>query len=340
MAVSFPTPLVLCDIGGTNTRVAAVRTPGGALEMLSRIRTDDFPTFELALADLCSRAGIVPKSLVLCGAGPVVGKHLALTNAGWTLDGNALKKHFGLAQGLLLNDFEAQALALPVIDRTHALMIGPDLPVDSGPRLILGPGTGLGVAALLQTGGTFAAVPTEAGHVGFGPAHPDEEAIWPHLERAHGRHTAESVLSGPGLGRLHQARVVKHGLKSTAKSAADVTRAAVAEPSGPEADTVRMFWRLIGRFAGDMAITFAATGGVTLAGGILPRIRSLVDEAEFRSQFEEKEPVAELARRIPTRLLIESDAVLGGMAAIAFKPAAYAIDYGQRAWSEATSGGV
>lgn len=332
MDVNFPTPLVLCDIGGTNTRVAAVRIPGGSMEMLRRIRTDDFPTFELALADLCGKVGIAPKSLVLCGAGPVVGKHLTLTNAGWSLDGEALKRHFGLAQCLLLNDFEAQALALPVIDETHAVVIGPDLPTDSGPRLILGPGTGLGVAALLQTGGKFVAVPTEAGHVGFGPANAAEEAVWLHLERAHGRHTAESVLSGPGLGRLHQARIAALGLVSTAKTAAEITQAALADTAGPESDTVRLFWRLVGRFAGDMAITFGATGGVTLAGGILPRIRSLADAGSFRAEFTAKQPVEELARRIPTRLLVEADAVLSGMAAIARNPAAYAIDYRARAW--------
>ena len=86
------------------------------------------------------------------------------------------------------------------------------------------------------------------------------------------------------------------------------------------------------RFAGDMAVTFVATGGVTLAGGVLPRVVNFLDEAAFRQGFEAKAPVDGLARRIPTRLVIRQDAVLVGMAAIAASPGRYAIDYGSRAW--------
>ena len=82
-----------------------------------------------------------------------------------------------------------------------------------------------------------------------------------------------------------------------------------------------------------MAITFAATGGVTLAGGILPRIIKLLDAAAFRAAFEHKAPVAGLAKRCGSALLINPDAVLHGMAAIGSRPQAYAIDYKGRAWA-------
>ncbi len=333
MDVVFPTPLVLCDIGGTNARAALVRSNDSGLEILARLRTADFPTFGDALDDLVGRAKIQPRSLILCGAGPVFGRRLTLTNAPWTLDGPELVSRFRLDQGLLLNDFEAQALALPVIDANQAPAIGPELPTDHGPKLILGPGTGLGVAALIQLDGKYVALPTEAGHTGFAPERADETAIWPFLERAHGRHTAESVISGPGLARVHRARMLAHGFRSEAQTPAEITAAAVLLAAGQEAETVRMFWRLIGRFAGDMAITFSATGGVTLAGGILPRIRALLDEKKFRREFCAKDPVAELTRRIPTRLLVAPDAVLAGMAAIGCNPRDYAIDYAARAWA-------
>ena len=107
-----------------------------------------------------------------------------------------------------------------------------------------------------------------------------------------------------------------------------VTAAALADPDGEAATSLRLYWRIVARFAGDMAVTFVATGGVTLSGGVLPRVVDFLDEAAFRQAFEAKAPVDGLARRIPTRLVIRADAVLVGMAAIASTPDRYGIDYG------------
>ena len=96
---------------------------------------------------------------------------------------------------------------------------------------------------------------------------------------------------------------------------------------------MRFYWRIFGRLAGDIAIAFVARGGVTLAGGVLPRIVDLLDEAAFRKAFEDKAPVDALARAIPTRLVTKADSVLAGMAAIAAAPDSYAIDYAGRAWA-------
>ena len=111
-----------------------------------------------------------------------------------------------------------------------------------------------------------------------------------------------------------------------------VTAAALADPDGDAATSLRLYWGIVARFAGDMAVTFVATGGVTLSGGVLPRVVDFLDEAAFRQAFEAKAPVDGLARRIPTRLVIREDAVLVGMAAIASTPDRYGIDYGSRAW--------
>ncbi len=112
----------------------------------------------------------------------------------------------------------------------------------------------------------------------------------------------------------------------------EVTAAALANPKGEAAASLRLYWRIVARFSGDMAVTFVATGGVTLAGGVLPRVVDFLDEAAFREAFDAKAPVDDLARRIPTRLVTRQDAVLVGMAAIAAEPDRYAIDYVSRAW--------
>ena len=197
---------------------------------------------------------------------------------------------------------------------------------------MLGPGTGLGIAALLTVDGRYVPVPSEACHIGFGPVEEDELAFWPFLERARGRVTTESVISGPGLVRVHKARAAAGGQAVSTVDGATIVERAVADASSDEAETCRCFIRLVARFAGDIAITFLATGGVTLAGGILPRIRGLIDAVEFRRVFEAKAPVDALARRIGTRLVVEPDAVLHGMAAIGAAPGIYGIDYEKRLW--------
>ena len=117
------------------------------------------------------------------------------------IDGPDVAGKLGLGQGLLLNDFEAQALSLPTIPEGWARQHRPAASFGAGgPQVILGPGTGLGVAALIEADGRHTPVASEACHIGFGPATDEEWAIWPHLERAHGRITTESVISGAGLG--------------------------------------------------------------------------------------------------------------------------------------------
>jgi glucokinase len=270
--------------------------------------------------------------MIICGAGPVLGRRLKLTNASWIIDGPEVATALGLEQGLLLNDFEAQALSLPTIPDDWVHTIGPLKPPAGGTRVILGPGTGLGVAALIESGGRYIPVASEACHVDFGPANATEAAFWPHLERVHGRVTTESVMSGPGLPRLHRARLAAAGRTAEALDGVAIVERALTAPDGEEGATIRAFFRLVGRFSGDMGITFCATGGVTLAGGILPRVARLIDPVEFRHAFENKAPVDGLARSVATRLVMEPDAVLVGMAAIAADPDRYAIDYPERSW--------
>ncbi len=331
-AFAFPFPVLVCDTGGTNVRFALSDKPGAPLGPIIHLITDDYPGLPEAIEAAAPKLGERPRSMIVCAAGPVVGRELKLTNAPWVMDGPETARRAGLAQGLLLNDFEAQALSLPAIKTDWTRPIGPLAFGAPGPEVILGPGTGLGIAALVEANGRFTPASSEAGHIDFGPVTDEEYALWPHLERAHGRITSESVLNGSGLARVHRARMMALGRPDPHLEPPEVTAAALADPKGEVADSVRLYWRIIARFAGDMAVTFVATGGVTLSGGVLPRVVDFLDDQTFRAAFEAKAPVDALARRIPTRLIIRSDAVLAGMAAIAAAPDRYGIDYALRGW--------
>jgi glucokinase len=224
-------------------------------------------------------------------------------------------------------------LSLAALPASATQWIGPssDAP---GPQLVLGPGTGLGVSLLLTTAQKFVALPSEAGHIDFGPTNLEETEIWGKMSGPPFRVTAESLLSGPGLVRLHFARLALQGKNIPNLNEVSLVDAAHAHPHGDEANTLRFFWHLIARFAGDMALAFMAKGGVTLAGGILPRITSFLDETAFRAAFENKAPYVSMMQKIGTRLIVTSDSVLDGMAAIAAAPERYDLNDEYRAWRQ------
>ena len=329
---AFPSPVLVCDTGGTNCRFALSPEPGAPLGPIVHLATDDYPGLPEAIEAAAPKLGARPNAMIVCGAGPVVGRQLKLTNAPWVMDGPETARRARLAQGLLLNDFEAQALSLPAIQPDWTRPIGPLAFGSSGPQVILGPGTGLGIAALVEAEGRFTPVSSEACHIDFGPVTDEEFVLWPRLERAHGRITSESVLNGAGLARVHRARMMALGRPDPHLEPPAVTAAAIADPKGEAAESIRHYWRIVARFAGDMAVTFVATGGVTLSGGVLPRVVDFLDDVSFRAAFEAKAPVDALARQIPTRLITRSDAVLAGMAAIAAAPDRYGVDYSSRKW--------
>ncbi|MEN9708435.1 MAG: hypothetical protein RIQ68_843 [Pseudomonadota bacterium] len=330
--MEFPYPLLVCDIGGTNVRSAFLGARGANPAFLPQCRIASFPDFSTYVEGVLANIGERPRSLIACGAGPVVDRHLRLTNAPWTVDGPRIAYCFGLSQGLLLNDFEAQALSLPVHRPEWLKVIGAPRPAGQGPRLILGPGTGLGVAALVSDGSRHLPLASEAAHTDFAALDHEERAIWAVLEPIHGRVTAETLISGPGLARLHQARARVFGFVTDLFDAPAVVFAAKEDPSSQAAESVRHFWRLVARLSGDLALVFLARGGVTLSGGVLPRIADFLEADLFRHHFEAKAPMEQLLRSIPTQLLEAEDAVLTGMADIAAHPQNYSIDYAARVW--------
>jgi glucokinase len=329
--MKFAFPVLLSDIGGTNARFALAKSPGEPLEPGPHLKTADHAGLEAAIAMTRGSFSTEPRSMIACAAGPVEGRRVTMTNAAWDIDGAAVAAAAKFDQGLLLNDFEAQALSLAALHSSATKWIGE--PRDAaGPQLVLGPGTGLGVSLLLKVANQFLALPSEAGHIDFGPTNLEEAKIWGQMSGPPFRITAESLLSGPGLVRLHFARLAALGKVLPSFDDKTLIDRAQANPRGNEADTLRLFWHLIARFAGDMALVFIAKGGVTFAGGILPRITEFLDETDFRAAFENKAPYGSIMQKIGTRLITVTDSVLDGMAAIAAAPDHYHLDEKSRAW--------
>ena len=327
----FSYPVLVADIGGTNCRLSLVLHAGASHEPLARIGTGSHPTPEAALEAVLSTLSLRPRSAVLAVAGPLQGRGAQLTNANWHFDGPKIAQALGLEQGLLVNDFEALAASLAMLGAGDVETLVPGKPEPKGLRLVMGPGTGFGASALIARGERGVLVPTEAGHIGVGPEDPTEDKIWPALTAGMPRVTVEGLLSGDGLVRFHRAVASQSGLLEADVSAADITKLALdGDPVALMA--VVCFWRLLARVAGDLALAFKATGGVYIAGGIVPRLLPLADAATIHAVFCGKPPMEDIASLFALHVVTAHDAAEQGLAAIAAAPARFGLDDPERLW--------
>jgi glucokinase len=305
---------LVADIGGSNTRLA-VASRTGRPEHIHAFPNDSVSDLVGAIAAYLAHMDRIdrrPDAAVLAVAGPVQGRHIVLTNRDWKIDLDAIQQQFRLRYVHALNDFEALAWALPWFEPEDVLELGPPLPVPNGTKAVFGPGTGLGVSALIPEGHSWFALATEAGHMSFGPAAPDEWAVFARIAEEIPLISAETILSGPGLERLYRAmHPDRPALSANAIGpAANAGKAAAAA-------TVGLFMRLLARFAGDVALTYKALGGVYVAGGVAAKLRSCIDPALFRKTFVRHPPHTHLLEDIPTFLIICDEPGLYGCAAYA-----------------------
>jgi len=317
----FEFPVLIGDIGGTNARFGLIAEKGAEPQLLSHEATADHPDPSHAIKAALVKGGDAlppPRSTILAMGGRVDGPEPQLTNAHWRIGGERIAKDFGLSSAVVVNDYVPVAAGAADIEPHDLTPVGPSPTIPGGARVVLGPGTGFGAAALVPYSAHLAIVSTEAGHTDFGPADAFEEKVWHALERVEERITVEAVLSGPGLARLHAAVAhVRSGQPHEKLDPAAVTEAGLNASDPHAAEALELFGRLLGRVCGDLALTFLATSGVYIGGGIAPRIVRVLEESGFREAFERKAPFAEMMRQIPTSVITVHDPAFKGLAALA-----------------------
>lgn len=323
----IPFPVLIADIGGTNARFAVLMEAYSPVRTFPTVRTADYPDLAAAAsATVLDTTAILPRSLLVALAGPITGTSTKLTNADWVIDPEETRQGLSLDTVVTFNDFEALALSLPSLNEDQLLKVGPGEAVSREPRVVLGPGTGLGVAALVYSDRRYTPIAGEGGHVSVGPETERDFQIWPHLERHHGRITGEALLSGNGMARLYRAVSKAEGKDGRwCRHGAEVTQAAKDGDLVAEA-TVALFLEYLGRLAGDMALVFLAKGGVYVAGGIAPRLLDRFGSSSFREAFEAKAPHRTIMENVPTFVITEPTPAIAGMATFATMPERFALD--------------
>jgi glucokinase len=308
---------LLADIGGTTARFAVLRD--NALGPIDHIAVSSHHSVGDAIsAFLAQRADSGPLGAAILGvAGPVEGGRCRITNSQWVTDVCELRSRFGLRSATLINDFEALAWALPRLTARDVRPLPGGRAVGGEPMVVIGPGTGLGMAALMRRGTDYVVIATEAGHTTLPGSTAREDAVISHLRHRFGHVSMERALSGPGLENLYSALAAIDGVAVESRHAAEITRAALDGSCSICRCAVDMFCALLGAAAGNLALTFRARGGVHIAGGIAPQLADYLAQSEFRARFEAKGRFRSYLGNIPTSLIMNSDAAFLGLQAIA-----------------------
>ncbi len=326
-------PILIGDIGGTNARFCILMDADADPVHLTSVKTADFKTIDDAIQHtILDKTGVQPVSTILAVAGPIESDEIPLTNCHWVVKPKEMLVKLSLRDVIVINDFEAQALAIASLNDDNRQPIGPQKPDMMASRVVLGPGTGLGVAGLVYARNMWFPVPGEGGHIDIGPRTARDYEIFPHLDTIEGRIAGEQILCGRGLVNLYRAICAVDGVTPAFSDPADVTATGLSGENPQSKETLSLFSTYLGRIAGDMALIFMARGGVYLAGGISQKIIPALKLPEFREAFEDKAPHKALMRSIPTHVVTHPQAALAGLSTYARTPFNFGLTLDGRRW--------
>ncbi len=301
-------PFLAADVGGTYARVALLQASpdsGQALHVLAyrKFACADFRGLAELLQTFIENDARTPvRHCVLACAGQVMGDEVLNDNFAWPIHVSALRQATALDDIAVLNDFEALGYALDYPSAGNArLLCGPDSRPD-GPTLVIGPGTGLGAAVRLPASAGGHVLTTEAGQTDFAPNSIREREVLAHLAPDGGYVAYERIVSGPGLLTLYAVLCALLGETPRLASPEAITAAAAACSDAQAVEAVEIFCAALGSFAGSLAMTFMATGGVYLAGGFLYSMFALLERSAFEQRFLHGRSVRALLSQVPVRV--------------------------------------
>ena len=316
------------DIGGTNTKLGLAQLGAASQpDFIKRYASREHATLELVvetfLAEAGARAGAV-KAACFAVAGPVEHGRAKLTNLPWRLEEAALARDLGIGRVSLVNDFAEAGLGIAELEPADLLTLQTGTPDDEGSRVVVGAGTGLGVALLERDGAHYEVHPSEAGHADFAPNDVLQDELLAHLRREFPHVSYERVVSGAGLVRIFEylersTRRARSPELAVAMAHVDparaISEAALAGSDDLALRALDLFVSAYGSFAGNMALATLAHGGVYVAGGIAPKIAAKLNDGTFIRAFREKGRFRTLLETMPVHVVMnEHVGLLGALA--------------------------
>ncbi len=283
-------PRLLGDVGGTNARFAWLDEAGGSIGNVASYACAEQASLQATITQyLADHVKSRPLACAIGIANPVIGDRVSMTNHSWSFSISQLQQDLALQRLAVLNDFTALAHSLPALRDDQLCQIGGGARIPGEALAVLGAGTGLGVSGLLPTSdGQHAAIAGEGGHATLAASDAEEFAVIEWLRRRFGHASAERALSGPGLVNLYQASAELAGRVGLPLNAQQVIASAREQQDPDGVAALDLFFRFLGSFAGNLALTHGARGGLYIGGGIVPRLLSELKASRFRACFEAK----------------------------------------------------
>lgn len=303
---------VVADVGGTNIRLSVCNIETGELSKLREFACAEFLTLDAALVQYFSTLQDKVKHLCVGIACPVDNDQVVMTNLSWEFSKQALKEKLNLDSLYVINDYTAISLAVPFVEEADKIKIGGGTLQVDGPTAVFGPGTGLGVSHIIKEGGKWISLDGEGGHVSFAPNTREQADILLLLQEQFGHVSAERLLSGQGLVNIYHSLCRLDGKQPEFHEPKQVSKAALESSCSVAARSLTVFCQIMGGFAGNLALNLSCTGGVYIAGGVVPRFVEFFKESEFRSYFEDKGRFNDYLAVIPTYLITHDNPGLLG----------------------------
>jgi len=318
--------LLYGDIGGTKTLLCSALVENEEVKSPYEHRYDSrqYDNFGSILEDFLKRSGHRPAAVCLAVAGPIVDQRVQLTNLPWVIDASILAEKFSIPAVKIVNDFEGMAASIEVLSQEDLVMLQAGKSSASAMRVVLGAGTGMGVAWLIKRGRYYEPLATEAGHVDFAPTSAIQIELLRYLMTKYQRVSIERLLSGQGLTNIFNflqtdAAAGTHlkSIELNADDGATVTQLAFEHHHPIALKALDLFAEIYGAYAGDLALAGLCRGGVYIAGGIAPRIIQVLQQPGFVRAFCNKGRYSELVSEIPVHVVMNSKAGLLGAGLLA-----------------------
>lgn len=309
-------PRLLADIGGTNARFALETAPGAMTAMLT-LACADYPRFEDAVHAYLAHCAIPVRHAVIAIANPVDGDAIRMTNHHWAFSIAAARAELELDTLLVVNDFTALAMALPVLKGEDLVQVGGGLARAGCAIGLVGAGTGLGVSGLVPNNGRWVPLHSEGGHVAFSPLDEREVDVLRYCWQRYDHVSAERFVSGPGIALIREALAASRGAAPAPDlTPADIVARALSGGDALSREAVDCFCGMLGTVAANLAVTLGAQGGVYIGGGVVPKLGSYFADSPFRARFEKKGRFSAFTARIPTWVITAPYPALSGASAI------------------------
>ncbi|WP_414013096.1 glucokinase [Limnohabitans sp.] len=316
-------PSLLGDVGGTHARFALVCGNNALISQVMVLSTGQFPDLASAVTAYLHQIGN-PKvgDACIAIANPILGDVVEMTNNDWRFSIEKTRQTLQLENLLMLNDWEAMAMAAPAFGTIDLEQIGKGSPVDNAPKGLIGPGTGLGVSSLVRSRrGDWVPIAGEGGHVSLSPSCEREADILRTLWQIFPHVSAERVISGMGLENLYQAICLLNATAAEPLNAVQVSQRGMAATDPACEEALDRLCRFLGNTAGNLALTLGARGGIYIGGGVIGQLGGYFAQSGFRAAFEAKGRFDKYLMDIPTYVVRkEQPALIGCAMALGVKP--------------------